>query len=254
MAGILAVFGIAIKHGHPALVSKGKMDATPPIDILSLFLLGLLGTGHCLGMCGPLVVALPGRFGGWTAHVAYHSGRILTYTVIGAVMGAVGTGLAGLAALTATDPLVWILRIQAGMSTVAGLFLVAFGLMRLHLLPEPAWLAVATPAVVPGYRRILAAAMDRRHYPWLLVTGMMMGLLPCGLSFAAFSRTLAAGSMSAGLILAAAFGLGTLPGLLAIGTGFGALFRRYQSQTEILAALVMLFMGVRLLVVVWIRG
>ena len=60
------------------------MDQTT--DIVSMFALGLLGTGHCLGMCGPLVLALPWSSRGITSHLAYHMGRVTTYVVVGALV------------------------------------------------------------------------------------------------------------------------------------------------------------------------
>ena len=65
-------------------------------ELTPLFLLGFLGSGHCIGMCGPLVVAFPGQSGRFSAHLCYHGGRLLTYVVIGAVMGALGGGWSAL--------------------------------------------------------------------------------------------------------------------------------------------------------------
>ena len=66
------------------------------LDIVSLFLLGLFGTGHCVGMCGPLVFALPGQTGRFVSHLVYHSGRLGIYALIGLLMGGLGAGLARL--------------------------------------------------------------------------------------------------------------------------------------------------------------
>ena len=70
------------------------VTAMEQIDLVSLFLLGLLGTGHCVGMCGPLVFAFPGQTGRFVSHLAYHGGRLGTYAMIGVVMGGLGAGLA----------------------------------------------------------------------------------------------------------------------------------------------------------------
>ena len=70
------------------------------LTFFSMFMLGILGTGHCLGMCGPLVIAFPARSGKLASHLYYHLGRIFTYVVIGSVMGGIGAGLAGIAAAT----------------------------------------------------------------------------------------------------------------------------------------------------------
>jgi hypothetical protein len=81
-----------------------------------MFLLGILGTGHCIGMGGPLVIAFPARSGRFASHLYYHLGRILTYVVIGSVMGGIGAGLAEIAVVTGGNYPVWVARIQIGVS------------------------------------------------------------------------------------------------------------------------------------------
>jgi hypothetical protein len=82
----------------------------------------------------------------------------------------------------------------------------------------------------------------------MLLIGMMMGLLPCGLSFAAFTRALPTGSPLKGAVMVFAFALGTVPGLLLIGTGASGFARRYQSQSDIFAGLLMIYMAAELAV------
>ncbi len=223
------------------------MTAASNVDLISMFMLGLLGTGHCIGMCGPLVVALPGQFGGWTAHLIYHLGRIGTYSLVGGILGMVGSVLTRIAEQQALSPMVWIARIQVSVSVFAAVFLLLFGLARLGLVREPAWMARATPQKVPGYRSALQGVLKQNALSWLMVMGLMMGLLPCGLSYAAFARTLATGCFAAGALMAFSFGLGTLPGLLAVGSGAAPFFRRYQVQTELVSGLIMIGMAAKLL-------
>jgi uncharacterized protein len=221
------------------------------IDNLSMLFLGLLGAGHCLGMCGPIVVALPGQFERWHAHVLYHCGRIMTYTVLGGVLGGIGQGLIHLAGLGPDAGLVWISRLQIAMSLVAVVFLTLFGLSRLRILEEPAWMAKATPHKMPGFGTAMKNTLNRGSALWLFAMGLLLGLLPCGLSYAAFARALAAGSLVQGALMTALFGLGTLPGLLLLGTGAAKLLRRYREQTEILAGLVMIGMAISLTAKAW---
>jgi sulfite exporter TauE/SafE len=217
-----------------------------PSQLSTLFMLGLLGTGHCIGMCGPLIVAFPARTGKVGAHLAYHSGRILTYVAVGATMGSVGAGIAHLAALSGGNQLAWIARIQVTFSLLAAAFLLGLGLSRLGLLREPSWLSLATPGRIPGYRRIIQAAQSGRRAGSMCLLGVLMGFLPCGLSFAAFARALPSGSPLTGAALLLAFGVGTLPGLLALGIGASGLLRRYQKHSDILAGLLMIYMAVSL--------
>ena len=213
-----------------------------------MFLMGFLGTGHCLGMCGPLVFAFPGQVGGMKAHSAYHSGRILTYTIVGLVMGAMGRAVIFLAGQHHTSPLVWMAIFQALLALLAGGFMGWFGLTRIGLLPEPAWMSAATPARIPGVGYFLRRSDRSGRTARMFVTGLIMGLLPCGLSFGAFARALAAADPLLGGGLALVFGLGTLPGLLLLGTGLSALVRRFRRASDLLAGMVMMALAGRLLV------
>ncbi len=213
-----------------------------------MFMLGFLGTGHCIGMCGPLVIAFPARGGKFASHLYYHLGRIFTYVVIGSIMGGIGAGLAGIAVATGGNYPLWVTRIQLGVSIVAALFLLSFGLARLGIIREPGWMALASPDKIPGYRKLLKSAFAGKRQAEMFLLGMMMGLLPCGLSFAAFTRALPSGSPINGAVMVFLFALGTVPGLLLLGTGASGLARRYQAHSDILAGLLMIFMAAELAV------
>ncbi len=218
------------------------------IDLISLLFLGLLGTGHCIGMCGPLVVAFPGRTGRFSPHIYYHFGRLITYSGIGFLMGSAGAGLAMISAATGGDHLQSVARVQVALSLLAALFLIYFGFCQLGILKQPRWMQLVSPDRVPGYRRIVQLAFVNQQALEMFLAGLLMGLLPCGLSFAAFSRAIAAGSPLRGALMLAVFGIGTLPGLLLIGTGATALARRYQRQSDIVAGMLMIAMGLSLIV------
>ena len=98
---------------------------------------------------------------------------------------------------------------------------------------------------------MMRRVLDRRGGVRLFALGSMLGLLPCGLSYGAFARTLTAGGMGQGALWAALFGAGTLPGLLLLGTGAAALWRRFRAESELLAGLIMIGMAVALLVEAW---
>ena len=233
--------------GIEGLIFFGERMTTP-IDTIALFMLGFLGTGHCLGMCGPLVVALPGQTGRFSAHLAYHAGRLITYSIIGASMGAAGGGLIGLAVAVGGNPMVWITRVQVGISILAGLFLLFFGLSRLGFVAEPRWLAIATPSRMPGWRRLMSRTAALRSNLDLFLMGLILGGLPCGLSYAAFAKALSGAQMLPGAVMALVFGLGTLPGLLAVGAGAAVFLNRFRQQADILAGLIMIGMAATLIV------
>ena len=215
-------------------------------EYYTMMLLGLVGTGHCLGMCGPLVFALPGQSGRFCAHLYYHGGRICAYGLIGAAMGAVGAGLAGALAGPGADPLPWIARLQGLFSLVAAVFLLFLGLARLEFVQEPSWMSVAAPDKIPGYGRVLRYALQGENSAAYLPVGFFLGFLPCGLSFGAFARALAADGPLVGGMLTAAFGLGTLPGLLVFGAGAHGLMRRYRRYSDPLSGMLMVAMAAAL--------
>jgi uncharacterized protein len=213
------------------------------LTVASAFFLGLAGTGHCIGMCGPLVVAVPGQAKRFSAHLLYHAGRATTYTAIGASMGGLGTGLAGLAARIGADPVAWFSQIQVFFSLVAAAFLFWFGISRIGLVKEPSWMSAASPDRIPGYGKVLRRAIVDKKSTGMFLTGAMMGFLPCGLSFAAFARALAAPGPLAGGLLLLSFAAGTMPGLLLVGAGAARFFRKYRKHSDIVSGILMIGMG-----------
>ncbi|CAB5088679.1 hypothetical protein D3OALGA1CA_1145 [Olavius algarvensis associated proteobacterium Delta 3] len=214
------------------------------IDLYAMFLLGFLGTGHCIGMCGPLVFVIPGSSGKFSPHLYYHAGRVLTYTALGGLMGGLGAGMAHIAAATGSEPMAWIVRTQVSISMAAAAFLVYFGLSRIGLFAEPRWMGVAEPKRIPGFRTVLHRSMASGDRGAMFLTGLTLGFLPCGLSYAAFARALPAGGILSGAVLVLVFGLGTVPGLLLVGAGFSGVARRYRKQSDILSGILMIGMGV----------
>lgn len=219
-------------------------------DLMAMLLLGLTGTGHCLGMCGPLVVAIPGQTGKWSGHLFYHCGRLITYTFIGALLGAVGSGLLHFSVGSA-DPLIWVTRLQMLISALAAALLLILGLQKLGFFSEPQWLSNALPHKIPFMGNAISRNMQQGTTGAVFFLGLVLGLIPCGLSYAAFARALAAGGALNGAQLTFSFGLGTLPGLLVLGTGVGAFWRRHRQTSEIIAGLIMIGMALSLAVRMW---
>lgn len=215
-------------------------------EIYPLFLLGFLGTGHCLGMCGPLVFAFPGRTGRISAHWAYHMGRLTTYTAVGAILAAAASAARGLAGMTNQEALHMVSAVQTGISLLAAGFMFFFALQRLGIIAEPSWMAAISPARLPGRQHIFRSG--KKSYPLInmYVTGITLGFIPCGLSYAAFTRALAADGIFSGGAMLLAFGMGTLPGLMFLGSGIAVIVRRYGRVSEILSGLLMIAMAAML--------
>jgi len=172
---------------------------------------GLLGSGHCAGMCGTLVAALslsgPDR-GGAAFHALYHAGRVSTYVGLGWAAGHLGLAAArcgglpalGRALLLGADALV----ILAGLGTAAGV-----GWLDLARL-EPRGLARPLGALAVVLRRLPPAL-------GALPLGMALGLLPCGLLYGILANAALSGDPAEGAALMFGFGVGTAPVLLASG-------------------------------------
>ena len=214
-------------------------------ELASMFVLGIMGTGHCVGMCGPLVLALPARSGRATAHLFYHLGRILTYTLVGALMGGAGATLVSAARATGSG-LAGVARVQVGLSVLAAALLLVFGLGRLGILRDPRWLALAAPTRIPGFRRVQRGALTGGGAGSMFLLGLLLGLLPCGLSYAAFARALPAGGPAEGALLVLAFALGTVPGLWVIGTGASGFARRHARLFDIVSGVLLVAMAAKL--------
>jgi len=176
------------------------------------FATGLLGGfGHCVGMCGPIVGSLAlatgplGARRSMVGQLAYHGGRITTYAALGAAMGLTGSfvNVAGRLA-----------GVQQVVGVAAGVLMILVGLGAVGLSAALKRLeARASARVVTLVRGVLEGGGPGRLYP----TGLALGILPCGLSWTIFLGAAGTGSPIEGLLLALAFGLGTVPALLLVG-------------------------------------
>ncbi|MBL8435547.1 MAG: sulfite exporter TauE/SafE family protein [Zoogloea sp.] len=190
----------------------------PETGYFAVFLIGLLGGVHCVGMCGGIVsaltvqVRLPGQSSParreWPLHLAYNLGRIGSYTAAGAAMGAIGT--VGML-FNEVLPVQLALYIAANLMLVAlGLYLTGFtrALSGVERLGQRLWARIQ-----PLTRRFLPARSVAQAFP----LGVLWGFLPCGLVYSVLATALVTGSAERGAALMLAFGLGTLPNLLLAG-------------------------------------
>lgn len=195
----------------------------PDTGYIAVFLVGLLGGTHCMAMCGGIVGALatgmpPGR-AHWPLHLAYNLGRISSYALAGAVLGAIGS--AGLL-LNDVMPVQMTLYVLANLMLVAlGLYLVGVpqGLTFLERGGQKVWARIQ-----PLTRRFLPATSVSRALP----LGMLWGFLPCGMVYSVLTTALLTGNSLRGAGLMLAFGLGTLPNLLLAGF----LLRRFRDVVQ----------------------
>lgn len=179
------------------------------------WMLGFLGSIHCIGMCGPLMLALPKRpvsRSFLTGRMACQFGRITTYTLAGLVMGSVGGGLAWAG---------W----QQGLSIGFGLFLFSAVFIRHRV---PASVLEWAGRRVARLRHAIAPRLKADQPASLFALGVLNGLLPCGLVYVALAGAASTGSTTGGVHLMLGFGLGTMPAMFATslaGTIMGATVR-----------------------------
>jgi hypothetical protein len=158
-------------------------------------------------------------------------------------MGAVGGGIGWIAKAGGGDPLVWLARSQLMLSMAAAAFLLLFGLTRIGVVSEPAWLSLADPKRIPVLGRLAGSLATVDRNGGLFTLGLVLGLLPCGLSYGAFARALASGGAARGAAMVLAFGIGTLPGLILVGAGASSIARRYRKHSDVLSGILMILMA-----------
>ena len=189
-------------------------------------MLGLVGSAHCAGMCGPLALALPPtgntRAVFLAGRVAYNLGRILTYAAMGALFGLLGQTFA-------------VAGLQRWVSLVAGatilLGLLATGRFTLSL---------PLNRLVTQLKSGFGVLLRRRAVSAMLGVGLLNGLLPCGLVYVACAGATTTGSTLNGVAYMFAFGLGTLPMMLGLSIAGQKLHLalRFKLQKLIPASLV----------------
>jgi len=203
------------------------------VDLVAMFVLGLLGAGHCLSMCAPIAgaIAVGCRARSALVTLLYNLGRGATYVALGAMVAGLGAGAAQLAP---------VLRVQAWLTLAAAGFLGWFGLSLLGLLPEPrTGIAGALPGAGPLLRRLAGKGSAAAAFP----LGLLLGFLPCGLSVAALTRALGAPRAIDGALLVAAFWAGTLPAMLGAGALLARLPAGRRREAQLLSGAVLVGMA-----------
>jgi len=168
------------------------------------FLTGLVGSLHCVGMCGPIALALPYQGQSkWAASanvLLYNLGRVTTYSVIGTVIGLLGKGL-------------FLAGFQAYFSIGLGVMLLLVALFSVNV--EHRLLMIPALRNLNQWVKAKLGALLKRNDPQtLFFIGALNGLLPCGLVYVAVVGAVAMGSITQSAMYMALFGIGTIPLML----------------------------------------
>lgn len=176
-----------------------------PFLLWSSFLLGILGSLHCLGMCGPLALSMPfaTQAGNrWRSIAVFYLAKAMAYSILGGIMGIVGKGI-------------MLMQWQQALSVTAGVFLLMMALLpalkhtKVHFIFQKQFL------------RLHTQLQQKPRIDYFFLLGFLNGLLPCGLVYTALTTATLAGSIGGGALAMLLFGIGTTPVMILL-----ILFRR----------------------------
>ncbi len=190
--------------------------------VITALMIGLVGSLHCIGMCGPIAVALPLGNKGWGYRVfgglTYNVGRIISYAVLGAVFGLLGQGIE-----------------MAGLQKWASILIGAVMVLSV-IAPAIFKGKVKLEQILFGYAGKMIGKFRKlfkiSSIPSLFTIGILNGFLPCGLVYVAIAGAINTNSITDGVFFMILFGLGTLPVMLAmplLGNMVGVKFRKKYS-------------------------
>ena len=186
------------------------------LEFSLVFAFGLVGSLHCLQMCGPIVIsysvslAKQGAFQRemWLAHLCYNGGRILTYAALGALAGAAGSGIGMLGKLAG---------LASGARLLSGAAMMVTGVLMLRVLPRGLLVQVERRGAAVFLKRAVGRLLISSRAWGKLGLGLMLGFLPCGLIYGALLKSVETGQPLAGALTMVAFGLGTAVSLFGMG-------------------------------------
>jgi hypothetical protein len=207
-------------------------------EYTSILLLGLLGGfSHCLGMCGGFVMAYSmnlrspdpavpaGKWLKWRSHLLYNSGRVFTYMILGEIFGLLGSTLGFILAVK---------NLQGALEILAGIVMLVMGIAFTGL--WPGWSSTDFFPGVNLFKKIIAGLYKNLQPKNLFILGMILGLIPCGLVYAAGAKAVATQSPLQGMLTMMFFGLGTVPALFSLGISTELISLHWRRRLYRLAA------------------
>ena len=169
--------------------------------LVSAFVLGLLGSFHCVGMCGPIAFMLPVDRTNTIKKISqitiYHVGRLLAYSIIGLIFGLIGKGLS-------------IFGFQQQLSIIIGVLMILVVIIPQKLFNKYNF-SKPIYKVISKIKSALGSALKKKTADTFLTIGFLNGFLPCGLVYIALFTAIASGNTLDGGIYMVAFGIGTIP-------------------------------------------
>ncbi|EAW33499.1 sulfite exporter TauE/SafE family protein [Lyngbya sp. PCC 8106] len=219
------------------------------LDLVLISTLGFLGSfGHCMGMCGPITVAFSlsntddSKQPSWRFHLLLNLGRILSYALVGAAIGGIGSVLVASGQMAGLGSV-----IRRGMAILTGLMLIGLGLAQIRpdLIPKLPMLHPLSPQVLHNRFSGAMVNLSMQKSPLTpFILGLVWGLIPCGFLYTAQIKAAETGSLKMGMMTMLAFGLGTLPTMLGVGLLTSKLSSDHRSQLFRLGGWITLSIGI----------
>ncbi len=204
------------------------------MDFITPLTIGLIGSFHCIGMCGPIVVALPLKkhtlISKISGAILYNSGRVITYSILGILFGLLGQGIhmAGFQQLTS---------ILLGVAMIISVLFPFF--FREKITIGKLFSGFSARLIV----RLRKLFTDRSYFS-LLMIGLLNGLLPCGLVYVAIAGAISSGTVLNGALFMMLFGMGTIPLLLIATLASDAIGQRLRRKMQKMVPYFVFLLGV----------
>jgi sulfite exporter TauE/SafE len=202
------------------------------------FLMGLIGSVHCIGMCGPLVMAIPishqSNLQKWVSIFLYHFGKISSYAVLGVLLGLFGSSL----------PL---FGVQENLSIVMGSIMLLYVLYVFVLKWNWSPSFFKSNILYTIIIKKMGALFKSKNRGSFYLIGFLNGLLPCGMVYLALTSALATQSVLQGAAIMAFFGLGTMPALIMLAIAGQYMGRTVRTKLQSLLPVFIFSMGILLI-------
>ncbi len=204
------------------------------MELITAFTIGLIGSLHCLGMCGPIAVAIPLQRYNWPLKVAggllYNMGRIFTYAVMGGVFGLLGLGIA-------------LAGFQQWASIGLGIIMIISVLFPVVFREK-----INIDKLFTGYAsRLIGRFRNLFKNPSLgslFGIGLLNGLLPCGLVYMALAGAINTNDVALGMVFMIMFGIGTTPALLVLSLAGNVISNRLRRRVSKVIPVFIVILGI----------
>lgn len=201
--------------------------------IISALVLGLVGSFHCVGMCGPIAVALPINNNSWWSRLIgtflYNIGRAITYAIMGAIFGILGEGIQ-------------LGGFQSWVSIAMGIIMI-LSIIFPFLFRNTKIMDQYINGYVNRLKYYLRPLLKNDSFGSLFLIGLLNGLLPCGLVYVALAGAIATGGVASGALYMFVFGIGTLPLLSLVTIAGNVISGTFKSKINKLIPFVVIIIG-----------